>query len=87
MDANKLQEPVTEIELAEFMHCEEMLPAGRDILRRLAFERTSLKTSISELVKLVEELQESYREGWIPSEKGDDAVAALLTFDLSKLRS
>jgi len=42
MDTDKLQTPVTEIELVEFMHCENMLPAGRDILSRLAFQRDLL---------------------------------------------
>lgn len=55
----KLNVPPTEIEIAELLsQCESLTGAGRMIIRRLAFERDTLKVRI----KMLESYIDGYRK-------------------------
>ncbi len=65
MDIEDLQTPVSELLLADFIHDENMLEPGKDILRRLAFERGKLKEttdslalSLTETIAILESLDD-----------------------------
>lgn len=49
MDHKLLQMKVSEIEIAALMNDENMLPAGKNIIRRMAFEIDLLKSKLKEL--------------------------------------
>ena len=48
MTPDELKTPATEIEVAELLNAEGMLPAGKDIIRRMGFELFQLRSTAAE---------------------------------------
>jgi len=57
-----LKTPPTEIEIASLLNDENMLPTGRDILRRLVYQRDSFDTLLDELWSMGKNLKTEKEE-------------------------